>query len=300
MTAHGVNPNIRTLEFSLLDGYSFRCMLEILKDFRSNCWIKFTENLIEICANGINELGIQRYVINTDEILSYTFPFKDLWPSFSMELSFLEFFNKLKAIRKKDIIVLTADVDVVNMTCPGFYMPTTLSARSLNGGTMIVSQNCAIKPPTDFNDFYEEVYIHQKPNSKIPTEALCCTLISYKNENCDSCEFELDSDNIITVRAYKGTNALHINDLPRSGLAMVDSKESKVAYECDDGTIIDDDNSLCRTTLSLNDVKWLEKLGKLAPNSLIKVYMSRGYPFLLQTNLGLYGMIYLSFKCIPT
>jgi hypothetical protein len=307
MAAVPASSDKAVVSLTLLDCYSFRCMMDVLKGFRDNIRIQFKPKTVSIIETGSGETAIQNYEFNADDLLAYDFPFKDEkgepWPLIVLETKASEFFKTLKSDSKKEHCIIYAEIDKSNLSCQVFIL-----IRKIPGSIDLVNQidttwACTI-PPNNFIDFYETHYKFREPNSKIPTGALAKVIQNFKARRFNRVVFELSDVGSITVRGKVDQKFKSGCILPKAGLDVINEPseerepEEPASFSCG-GNVFEIETTYWSIDINMASAEWLIKIARFSQNSVLKIYLSHGLPLVLRTNLGSYGTATFSLASTP-
>ena len=307
--------NIVTLRFEILDLHPFKCMLEILKGFRDMFTFRFWPTYIEIFAKGTSASGKEddekskhRYVIYGEKILNYQYPITEIngvkvpvHPHFSIEVKASDIINLSKGQNREATFDASIKIDMDSSICKGMFINPVATARSLSAVKVVPVHSCHLGRPPEIIDYYERFYatrtslsfpdrLHSvgMPNSRLSTTAFSKCLVDMKS--CTRFDLSLGEDGHIDFNCFRGPDFVIGGTLPESGLDIAVTQEANPRSIVDlgeDMSIVDEE--IHTVSLNIKHVEWLGAIDKLAKMSILEVYMEKGYPLVLRTNLGLFG-----------
>lgn len=309
--------NIATIRFEILDLHPFKSMLDILKGFRDIFTLRFWPTYIEIFVKGLSPSGKgddekskHRYIIYGDKILNYQYPIKEvdgrkfpIHPHISIDVKASEIVSLTKGQNRNDTFDASIKIDLNNSSCKGMFINPAATSRSLSAVKVIEVYSCHLGPPPEIIDYYEKFYASRNdlsfpdridvvgmPNSRVSTAAFSKCLVEMKAANCTRFDLSLTDDRHIDFSCYRGSSFVIGGTLPESGLDISINQNSnpRAIIDLGDGfSVVDDEVYI--VSLNVRQVEWLGAIEKLAKMSILEIYMERGYPLVLRTNLGLYG-----------
>lgn len=306
-----MDENNVTLEFTILDFYPFRSMLEILKGYKDLITLQFWPDRMEISASNEKKNLTHRYVIHGNDILHYRYPCKvvngqqvPVCPHISLETKASEILNLTKSNNRVDTLNATTTINLSESTSPGIYITALASSRSLPLAKLITIYSCTFTEPNLTPDYYEAYYKHRavsfpgqidRPglaNSRISVTAFSKAITDMKTSGCDRLVFSLTETKHIELQCFRGPTFLVGTTLPESGIDISYNQYARPnnVIDCgDDMTIIDGDEQY-EISYDVANIEWLEKIEKLSKMSVLDIYMEQGYPLVLRTKIGFYGI----------
>lgn len=305
MAAHS-DDELQRIKVEIPDGYSFRTIIDILRETRDNFHFRFKPNNIEIAECCTGQKTTMHFYIYGDNLLEYVYPLRDErdipWPIYAVKVQAQEIFAVAQNDNKKEIISMYMDVHPVKLTNDGLFFVRGKGATSLKMVNRVKASIGSIIPPTEIIDYYETEYKDREPSSKVITINLVNRIKSIRNCKCNSIHFELSNTGTVSVKGKIDNETVSGFQLPKSGSDAIDiQEESESEYE-ENSDDEDDEEAKVVTTdvihiirMKIGSFKWFTKTARLANSSIAKIYLKRGKPLVIRLCLGLYGFANFTF-----
>lgn len=275
--------------------YSLRVMFEILKSFSSitmiwrRCGVQFIE-----CSQDNNTLA--EFNIRGCDLLAYSYDDR-LGDLYAVGINADSAYGSIKNEGKKDPISLYIEVDILTLSNEGLFVEQSGEIEAFN----YINASTGISTVPDHVDYLGTSYLGCDPNSRITTSWFSKAINVFKTMKCNKIVFSVYPNTEIFIEGLRDQDTISACRLPTS---MDNGKDPEPVREAPTGNlkVLDAENGSIHVStqykivVAVTKFSWVAKICRLAPGSILKVYMSPGCPLVLATSLGLYGTTILSFN----
>lgn len=313
----------KRLEFTLVDCYAFKTVMDILKVSRESIALRFSPKGLSIIEFGAGETSVQQYEFFADRMLYYNYPFDPVeTPIWSIEVSPSEIFSVVKNECKREPVYIHILINPKTNKAREMYVSRSKSAigmESLNH-VVIQSTNPHLIEPIDY---YKLSFADKPPTHKIYTTTFVKSFGTLKTRNCSVLSFEINPKGINLMNGKRNSCKVVSFRLPVEGLDMsetIDESDSdsdddgssssededdggsSSSSESDDGDMLEsmgmvlvDDDNYC-INLNCNNIFWFLKLGRITQTSIIDIYLEEGQPLIMKSPMSFFGEATFSFN----
>lgn len=242
-----------------VDGYSLRCLIELLRSITSVCNIHFYRNCISFEHGNQEQTAIVKWKIDSNELINYVYNSQSNCISVGINTTFLR--QIAKNANKKDMIKFYKLPGDKNMYVEIGSLDKNSSRTSIS---TLVTQ-------TVEQVIYDIPEYSLTPTCIVPSSLfskVCLSLCATKNKN------------FLIEISGKG---LVFNTLMDAGTnSRSETLNNGFNNPSTDKVYIKVDSSV---------IKAISKINNLTSQGIVKIYSCEGYPLKLTTNIGYYGKL---------
>lgn len=289
------------------NGYSFRTLIQFLKEIIKNGHIYFEQNRIYYIEHDKQEKTLLAFDIVTTDITKYYY-YHATSTKFKIGLSFVEFWSAIKPLGKTDDLIMCKKVGESVLSLKFGSDGNNISSIRLQG----IKENKIQRPDVDLTAC---------PNFMVTLKELSKGANTIKNNK--GSKFFIDTyDSYIVFRSgvdIKNTNSSHkvghdiVDPGPSMGVSMEEMIKNSVeggafssiaihqphlisefteSIEKDDMDFVpDSDQKEANATVEIKEllVKCISKLSNLCESGTVKVFIRENTPIILMSNIGSMG-----------
>jgi hypothetical protein len=256
----------------IMDGYSFRNMIGIIKSEVENITMILSQKEILISFVNITGCAIHKIVLNVQEFSIYRYNYKE--PQYQISLSPHELFNTTKTIGKKDGIIISLVSGDNKLNIQPIKISTKDPGRSSSSFVNILNKEYKRYEIPEYN-IEPNIRVQAKDFADLCSQAntLKCNIIEIIGYN-DKIKFK----SILSNNTVSAINTFTSN-------YIVEKIENKTEIE------------EVNIKVPISTIKALSKIHNISPSgTLLKFYFLNNKPIKIESPIGIYGTYTICIK----